>query len=152
MRGVPPPFYHRLSEPEIPYDLYNNTLMQLRGKPKRPVLISGGASTPSVKIVESVFELPFSILHLNSWVSKIDLCFAVCSRESLPEPLILCVGSLYTLMHPQNLSHEFVLYYWLGKIECPVIAEPCYAIASVCHQFWEAHVCFSSELLWSRSA
>jgi hypothetical protein len=152
MMGVPPPFYRGLSEPEIPYDLCKNTLTQLGENQKRPVLISGGAGTPSVKTVESVFDLPFSILRLNSRVSRIDLCFGVCSRESLPEPLSLCVGSLYTLTHPRNLSRESVLYCWLGKTECPIIVEPCYAVASVCHQFWEARVCVSSGLLWSCSA
>jgi hypothetical protein len=94
------------------------------------------------------------ILHPPSELAGVQdrPLFGVCSRESLPEPLSLCVGSLYTLTHPRNLSRESVLYCWLGKTECPIIVEPCYAVASVCHQFWEARVCVSSGLLWSRSA
>ena len=135
MRGVPPPFYHRLSEPEIPYEFCKDTLTQLGENQKRPVFISVGADTPSIKNVESVFDLPFSILCLNLWVSSIDLYFGVCSRESLPEPLSLYVGSLYTLTHLRNQNRKPILCCMVEKLEIALVV-----------------LCYSNGLLWPHSS
>jgi hypothetical protein len=76
----------------------------------------------------------------------------VCFQIPYLDSSSLCMRSLCTLTQSRNQNQEVILCCWLRKPKHPVFFEPCYVVASVCHQFGKARVCVSHGLLWSRSA